>query len=64
MTDPSSKVIHGWTGRNPRAYFGILDSVEAQEDDGRWAHFELQSCKCVDTYVRLKRNQNQVRGLQ
>ena len=27
---------------------------------GRFAHFELVSCKCVDTYVRVKKNQNQV----
>ena len=27
---------------------------------GRFAHFELVSCKCVDTYVRVKKNQNQI----
>lgn len=47
--------------RNPRDYFAIFDSVETREADGRYAHFELISCKCVDTYVRIKKNQNQVR---
>jgi hypothetical protein len=46
--------------RNPRDYFAIFDSVETREADGRYAHFELVSCKCVDTYVRIKKNQNQV----
>lgn len=49
--------------RNPRDYFAIFDSVETREADGRFAHFELISCKCVDTYVRIKKNQNQVRCL-
>ena len=30
------------------------------EPDGRYSHFELVSCKCVDTYVRVKQNQNQI----
>lgn len=46
--------------RNPRDYFAIFDNVETREADGRYAHFELISCKCVDTYVRIKKNQNQV----
>ena len=32
----------------------------AFQEDGRFAHFELVYCKCVDTYVRVKQNQNQV----
>lgn len=32
----------------------------APQEDGRFAHFELVYCKCVDTYVRVKQNQNQV----
>ncbi|CAL8468305.1 g7845 [Coccomyxa elongata] len=46
--------------RNPRDYFAIFDNVETREADGRYAHFELVSCKCVDTYVRIKKNQNQI----
>ncbi|GAB4815755.1 hypothetical protein N2152v2_002801, partial [Parachlorella kessleri] len=46
--------------RNPREYFRIFDDVEIQQEDGRFAHFELVYCKCVDTYVRVKQNQNQV----
>ena len=50
--------------RNPREYFAIFDAAEAREDNGRWARWELVSCKCVDAYVRLKQNQNQARGSQ
>lgn len=46
--------------RNPREYFAIFDSVEIQQPDGQYARFELVSCKCVDTYVRVKQNQNQI----
>lgn len=46
--------------RNPREYFRIFDSVHAPTACGQLAHFELVSCKCVDTYVRVKHNQNQV----
>ena len=46
--------------RNPRQYFHIFDNVEVQQPDGRFARFELVSCKCVDTYVRVKQNQNQI----
>ena len=46
--------------RNPRDYFAIFDGVQQQLPDGRHAHFELVSCKCVDTYVRVKKNQNQI----
>ncbi|KAK9800739.1 hypothetical protein WJX73_003088 [Symbiochloris irregularis] len=46
--------------RNPRQYFHIFDNVEVQQADGQYARFELVSCKCVDTYVRVKQNQNQV----
>lgn len=46
--------------RNPREYFKIVDETENAEPDGRYSHFELVSCKCVDTYVRVKQNQNQI----
>ena len=51
------------TFRNPREYFRIFDSVETREKDGRYAHYELLSCKPVDAYCRIKKNQNQVRLL-
>ena len=47
--------------RNPREYFAIFDAATAAQPDGRRARFELVSCKCVDTYVRVKHNQNQAR---
>ena len=46
--------------RNPREYFTIFDGVTQELADGRVAHLELVCCKCVDTYVRVKQNQNQV----
>lgn len=46
--------------RNPREYFAIFDSVQQVLPDGRVAHLELVCCKSVDTYVRVKQNQNQV----
>ena len=46
--------------RNPREYFAIFDSVQQTLPDGRVAHLELVCCKSVDTYVRVKQNQNQV----
>ena len=47
--------------RNPREYFAIFDAAMCVEADGSRACFELVSCKCVDTYVRVKHNQNQAR---
>lgn len=32
----------------------------AAADGGSSEHFELICCKCVDTYVTVKRNQNQI----
>lgn len=46
--------------RDPRAYFALFDGVEIAEPGGGYAHFELVACRCVDTYVRLKANQNQL----
>ena len=46
--------------RNPREYFRIFDAAQAALPDGRVARLELVCCKCVDTYVRVKQNQNQV----
>ena len=47
--------------RNPREYFAIFDAAMCVQPDGSRARFELVSCKCVDTYVRVKHNQNQAR---
>lgn len=38
----------------------MVDALEQKEADGRYSHFELISCKCVDTYVRVKKNQSQI----
>ena len=46
--------------RNPREYFRIFDGVSVKRDDGKYERFELVCCKSVDTYVRVKQNQNQV----
>lgn len=46
--------------RNPRQYFRIVDECEVVRDDGSLTHFELDLCKCVDTYVAVKKNQNQI----
>lgn len=37
-----------------------LPLIPTAQEDGRFSHFELVYCKCVDTYVRVKQNQNQV----
>lgn len=47
--------------RNPRDYFAIFDRAELPSPDGgSSAHLELVCCKCVDTYVTVKKNQNQI----
>lgn len=46
--------------RSPKDYFAVVDSLEQKEADGRYSHFELLSCKCVDTYVKVKKNQSQI----
>eukprot|EP00208_Stichococcus_sp_RCC1054_P004429 CAMPEP_0206143654 /NCGR_PEP_ID=MMETSP1473-20131121/21348_1 /ASSEMBLY_ACC=CAM_ASM_001109 /TAXON_ID=1461547 /ORGANISM="Stichococcus sp, Strain RCC1054" /LENGTH=557 /DNA_ID=CAMNT_0053539161 /DNA_START=40 /DNA_END=1714 /DNA_ORIENTATION=+ len=46
--------------RNPRDYFAIFDNTEVDVGGGKFASYELVSCKCVDTYVRVKKNQNQI----
>jgi len=47
--------------RNPRDYFAIFDKAEVVSADGQSSeHFELICCKCVDTYVTVKKNQNQI----
>lgn len=46
--------------RNPREYFRIFDAVRHVQPDGKVAHLELVLCKSIDTYVRVKQNQNQI----
>lgn len=60
--------------RNPRDYFAIFDTAEILLDAAgaelpvgspaesavSSSHLELLCCKCVDTYVTVKRNQNQI----
>ena len=46
--------------RDPRDYFILFDGVEIAEPCGGYAHYELISCRCVNAYIRLKGNQNQL----
>lgn len=50
-----------WQGdRNPRQYFAFFDAAEVQLEDGTHATFKLEFCRCVDSYVKMKHNQNQL----
>eukprot|EP00244_Chara_vulgaris_P000034 TRINITY_DN1003_c0_g1_i4.p1 TRINITY_DN1003_c0_g1~~TRINITY_DN1003_c0_g1_i4.p1 ORF type:complete len:530 (-),score=125.00 TRINITY_DN1003_c0_g1_i4:1398-2912(-) len=46
--------------RDPSFYARLFDNLRIKESDGSISKFHLISCKCVATYVRMKRNQNQV----
>ncbi|KDD75565.1 hypothetical protein H632_c615p0, partial [Helicosporidium sp. ATCC 50920] len=48
--------------RSPREYFAAFDFVREDSDKGgAGAHqLELAFCKSIDTYVRVKQNQNQI----
>ena len=47
--------------RDPREYFRLFDDARGVAADGTTrVRFELETCRCVDTYVRLKQNQNQL----
>ncbi|KAG0590208.1 hypothetical protein M758_1G079200 [Ceratodon purpureus] len=46
--------------RQPSDYTKIFEQTHVEEADGSFYEFELVGCKCVGTYVRNKRNQNQV----
>ena len=46
--------------RNPRQYFDIFDNTKIEQEDGSVDHFELVVCKSIDTYAKVKQNQNQV----
>lgn len=39
----------------------VFEQTHAEEADGSFYKFELVGFKCVGTYVRNKKNQNQVR---
>ncbi|XP_024372759.1 phosphoethanolamine N-methyltransferase isoform X2 [Physcomitrium patens] len=45
--------------RQPNEYTNIFQQAYIEED-GSYFRFEMVGCKCVGTYVRNKRNQNQV----
>lgn len=38
----------------------VFEQTQIEDDAGNFYEFELVGCKCVGTYVRNKRNQNQV----
>ena len=46
--------------RNPRQYFEIFDKTKIEREDGGYDYFELIVCKSIDTYAKVKQNQNQV----
>jgi phosphoethanolamine N-methyltransferase len=45
---------------NPREYFRMFDAASWRDPGGRLHTLQLVLCKCVDTYVAVKRNQNQI----
>jgi 2-polyprenyl-3-methyl-5-hydroxy-6-metoxy-1,4-benzoquinol methylase len=46
--------------RDPRSYFDMFDGARAVVAGGRHARWELVGCRCVEAYVKLKANQNQL----
>jgi phosphoethanolamine N-methyltransferase len=46
--------------RQPSEYTKFFEETNVEEADGSFYEFELVGFKCVGTYVRNKRNQNQV----
>ena len=48
------------TCRDPREYFRIFDDAHFKTADGKVIGFELVGCMCIETYVKVKRNQNQI----
>lgn len=42
-------------------FFQVFEQTHVEEADGSFYKFELVGFKCVGTYVRNKKNQNQVR---
>lgn len=47
--------------RDPKDYSAMFDKAEVVSADGSSVqHFELVCCKCVDTYVAVKENYNQI----
>ncbi|GAQ87277.1 Phosphoethanolamine N-Methyltransferase [Klebsormidium nitens] len=46
--------------RDPSFYNQIFAELRVAEADGSFSELQLVDCKCVDTYVTYKKNQNQV----
>lgn len=46
--------------RDPNDYFCIFDKVVWTDSKGRKFRFELVNARCVETYVKIKKNQNQL----
>ncbi|CAG9464468.1 unnamed protein product [Pedinophyceae sp. YPF-701] len=46
--------------RDPAQYFAMMDAASHDLGGGREARWELEVCRCVDTYVQLKQNQHQI----
>ncbi|GMH44018.1 hypothetical protein BSKO_11952 [Bryopsis sp. KO-2023] len=46
--------------RDPNSYFCIFDKVSWTDSKGRKFRFELVNARCVETYVRIKQNHNQI----
>uniref|UniRef100_A0A6U9RMU1 phosphoethanolamine N-methyltransferase n=1 Tax=Picocystis salinarum TaxID=88271 RepID=A0A6U9RMU1_9CHLO len=46
--------------RNPREYIQIFEDAQARATDGKLSQYRLESVHCVDTYVKYKKNQNQL----
>lgn len=46
--------------RDPNEYFQILDRTLCLSDGGLKYKFDLVHAHCVETYVKLKKNQNQI----
>jgi hypothetical protein len=45
---------------NPREYFRMFESASWRDPAGQLHTLQLALCKCVDTYVEVKHNHNQV----
>ncbi|CAD7698098.1 unnamed protein product [Ostreobium quekettii] len=46
--------------RNPRDYFRLFDAAHVDMPDGKQMRFELVGCRCIESYVAVKKNQNQI----
>lgn len=46
--------------RSPADYFRMLEEVSTEVSPGRWACYEMDFCRSVESYVKVKGNQNQL----